>query len=1644
MRNGIFSAQGSKDSAVLFVAGDNKMKDHTNRTNTIRRAHKMFMALLIALTMMISSAVPGVSAFAANNNDTVRVATYDQLQEALEETKGVKEIVVDPQAAVDEGEVVYSVEGDENNNAFYIGFDEALTVSDDITITSADDVDVYFARSDSFRNDQDKPALLNIESEGKLNLDGFITMTGEEVATTFYEANEVNPAEFVFSVKSKDGTGEDNEVWNSDQALKGGFYIQNNGGEYTLGDDVVMKDINLADDVEDAEQIHEEEKTTSADEEEVVEEKSADAAEEEVKAATEEATQEETTQEEEVVVAPTPKRLMKNSLMSTTPTRGTTPITTFSDLKTALANGTSPIVLDATFTKDGKNYFPISEPLTVNNNVVIQTKDNKEIIFARSDKFKPEAETPAMFNVVSGGDLTLSNQVVMSGIEVKMPEKVNVKLSTGNAYLGIGKYGVMDQLKAVSSGAKEFSVNNGGFLTYYDGTKTCTFRYNFLTSDQNNAGEQDFRVKAVKKDGTLEEGYVTSLEEGKTYVAVVKILKHRPDNTTYYEENFMTSDGNSLSISTNRNNAVTFTATPSGGQNNVNYVVNPKTGNEAWTKEEVKEGGYFIHATNGGKVTINNNVYLQDIKTTADVEKAAPVYIGSGSVFTMNGGFIQGNTIGYAAVDPTVEAKSDKAVVQYSGDPNGGVRQFVRGKDMTNTAGGIIFDGQNTEGYIYGGSITKNQADVGGILVKNGATVTFGTDGSTSITNPSIDNNIGFHHAGAVQVESGGTVTMWSGQLSENVAWHRGGAVWATEFGTTGYVDSKANPGNRHDGGNFIMNGGYVSNNFAFVRGGGINVESNGVILNGGDITGNKCKSLGGAIYVEGDTPNYSYTLVIKNGDIRNNKAVGAKKDGDLDKKLVNNELKPGSDYARSGHHNDDDFAGNGSGNGGGVWLCPMGGTSIFATRESTSPEDPGARVNIFGNSADVKGGDFYLHGGKGYALLQNLSGFWKSGSTEIGTIPAEGKVFSGPMGMWNATDDLQNTGIKIYGNRSRNGGAIAANGTVVLGETQHVYRFETELELEKNWADELKAAGVTEPVTIELKYLYNGTPYTLKGADAKEYKITVDIDNLAGGEEGDVIFRDGQWKAKALLPPVIYHEGNPNQPVELYRILKGDGTDINNYYNLSTVKGIEDLYNDLGDNGGSLKVHWSDNFIISETANGIGKTYKVTQVADPEAVITKKTNDGAGDIKVHFSSITIGQTIKNTLNTTDVTLKKTDLDAPAKGLKGAEFTLYKAGVANYMFVKGSRDADGTENQNKVSTADIKKTATSGDNGQIKFEKLTPGPYLLFETKVAPGYEVPKSPWFMFIDNAGQVSVTKMKDSIQGKLKVGNDMIDNYPYDPANLDTWVLNKYWAKDWFKVTSESWTIVNDAHQNAKDTDVEVSESVTADDAGEIIILNGNPKTANITLTNELFKLYKYNDDKSTVLGGTRFIMYGATVDGSKTKLTRGKNQTGGSGAFVTSNSSNGLIDISSLIKLAISSSQGTDPGKNITALSGKRLLLLYEDEPKDGYIKPKTPWLIVMNENSNEILEVREYKDRNSDDTVWDYADFNKVIWAYNGSSDNIRTSTIGDRMLTNTKVYNLPKAGGMGTYWFMIIGAMMMGFALTAGFTKMNLLKLLRR
>ena len=87
---------------------------------------------------------------------------------------------------------------------------------------------------------------------------------------------------------------------------------------------------------------------------------------------------------------------------------------------------------------------------------------------------------------------------------------------------------------------------------------------------------------------------------------------------------------------------------------------------KVWKADEIPGSdyrGYFIN-NNGGKVTINTGVTLKGLTTEGNVSKVAPVYNGNRATFTMNGGSITNNRVGY---DPD-PGWSDKSVVQYNQD----------------------------------------------------------------------------------------------------------------------------------------------------------------------------------------------------------------------------------------------------------------------------------------------------------------------------------------------------------------------------------------------------------------------------------------------------------------------------------------------------------------------------------------------------------------------------------------------------------------------------------------------------------------------------------------------------------------------------------------------------------------------------------------------------------------------------------------------------------------------------------------------------------------------------------------------------------------------------------------------------------------
>lgn len=1634
------------------------------------RARAFFLSLVMAMTVLTVTGIAGMNVYAETG--TVYVATYDQLREALEDTQGVKTIVVDPQAAEEDGEVTYTVENDEDNGAFYIGFDGPLTVSHDITITTADDVDVFFARSDSFRRDQGKPALFNIDRTGSLELDGLITMTGEEVTTAY------NDREFVFSIKSRDGTGEDNDAWNRGQVLQGGFYIQNNGGEYNLGEDVILEDFHTTDDVEGVEPIFEKETNSLFG----------------AKKSDEEATEE---KEEETVVAPAPKRLMKSAAPQQrnggtpnyTPndTTDTKTVATSAQLEAALndpavttiiVDPTGALALDQVQNKDAngninpqepnvvgnKFYLPVDKPLTIaqnstnNRTVTIKTKedangDPKEAIIARSDLFTPSSTNPGIFNVPKGVTLTLDSNITMTGDKVTSKYKdgtnssydpgktyvaatvapVEVTSDTGNLYLGASTStaGNFDLKVFNSATGYKFEIGDDGRLICYKPESTtpeyikCDNNWTLrLTTDStagSSMGDKDLRVRDLSGNN------IEKLEANQTYVLY---------NTNY--NCYLKNENGSLKRANDIDDATKFKAgggSGAGSSGSANsgqaykkvtfdYTVESTT----WKASDIPGTdyrGFFINAADGGTVKIQGNVTLQNLKTktalkSGSVEKfghtysepytddtvtnVAPIYIGAGSTLEMSGGEIKNNRVGYGALE-----SDSSSSIQWLNNK--------LGKDTypSNTAGGIIVSGTKATATINGtAKITNNQADAGGLIVKDGALVTMDS------ANAEISSNIGWHHSGGVLVENNGTFRLQNGKINDNIAWGKGGAVWATEWGTNAWVrwasypNSIKNTEARQAGGNFIMTGGELKRNFAFMRGGAIEVESNGVQLVGGTIAENKCKSLGGGIYIEGDSPVYTYGLVLQEGYISGNTAVQGADATNLDKGIKDNELHHYSDkpYPANGgakYHYDADFAGwDADGDGGGVWLCSMGGTSIFT---SSGPDENNVKYEVIidENNADRSGDDFFVSAKKGSALIQHLNGTWYyDGGKEVEKIDAaQGRIITGRKGLYNGTDPIYEggPGIQIIDNMARDGGGIACNGTVVLGKAENIYRYEAELEFQKIW-DRVQAHNVT----IGLYYHYDETAdaenkcklndkctnedhwHQLTANDGNtenastKYEITLgpgsssaNTNDQRNPDATNVIYKVGQdneYKAKASIPAYTKHDG---VDVPLFKIKK-NGT--NDFYNLENKQDRIALYNYIDTNKGSdgfatLDIVWNLKLVESGGENYTTTLSPLTAKGKASITNTVSVSDSAGkevdSFQVFFSTFTFGQTLTNSPSATSVTLTKVSADNTNKAIRGTKFIVAEI----------SRDDEGTdrvspdfrvahdagawnpssENTSK-SILDVAQRDESGSlkiyessaDGTFTVNNLTPGKrYFLFEYEPTAGYEAVSTPWLLDVVSNDEVSVL----AIDPEANLNGDSAINKVKRNVQGNGDYLDEFGVKN--GGTSSHNHVKNSVYRTYWPTDWFYNTT----NNGKTIGSAKNEVTDKKLRNNAAdIKILKTAKNGTTPVQGAKFAFTDVAVDDND-KLNFGKGgmiktSQNDAKAIIVSSNQQGEISLKDIIKALRNTSNGEVQGYHINAEEIN--LLMFEVEAPGIYKMDNSPWLININREG--VVTIKEYKDRNA--------------------------------------------------------------------------------
>lgn len=1270
-------------------------------------------------------------------------------------------------------------------------------------------------------------------------------------------------------------------------------------------------------------------------------------------------------------------------------------------------------------------YLPVDEPLTVNRAVTIKSSNNKEVRIARSSNFAATNEKPAIFNVTGTGNLTLSGNVTMTGEQVTVefdegqaqtvgqPRKVH--LSAGEKKLGT----ISDLNLKLASNATSlpFWLDNNGYLhSKKDGTeyyiRSWNGNYNLLAYSEGYP-----HLKICDTNG----GTVKNLAPNGQYV-----LFFERNGTTYY----LVSD-NSINGGFNKTTTIAeatiVTASSISGETQTgtaqeyipphfNFTINKKDGSSnnetVWTKNEIKEGGYFIHS-NGGKVALGSGVTLQGLITANDAKNAAPVYIGgnggqpaanSADHFTMNGAVIKNNRVGYVPTDAQEAEWSSWMVKKYG--TNLDIEGVVEGNAMTNTAGGIIFAG-GAKATITSGEISKNRADVGAILIKDNSYVVMNGNESTT----KIINNVGFHHAGAAQVEDGGTLLMNGGTMSDNVAWYKGGAVWATEWGTNGYADldwnthpfpTLRNEAKRTPGGNFVMNGGSLKNNIAFKRAGAIEVESNGVTLVKGEISGNITRSLGGAIYVEGDNTTYTYTLAIENGYIVNNTAATASRssayNGIIEVYLDGN---GNIDRTKTKESHDHDFSmWSAAGNGGGVWLCPRGGTASFT----------GQNVIIDNNKKERSGTDLFLQPGYGSVMLQQMAGTWKNESTKQ-TVSTDG-VYNGPLPLingsagadFNVPANASTTGILIKDNYARDGGGIAANGTVLFGTPKDIYRYDARVDVVKTWDN--VPASEREPISIKVGYMNASGQFVAldtallkddgngSGTDSQDIVITLDGQNGQNGDFSDSILAEttsnknaDTWTGYVTVPAAINGEA-------LYKFETPAISQLNNIPSGSFTANEVAAYNELTELDPSKSSHLkyiyyiakyypallkvkagTSKIVIRETNTKYEATYNLNLQVDQSkinitSVPTQLIEPASGTVhktfNTHFTSITAGVGLTNKLRETSVEFTKVaaDSNTQQKWIKGAKFIVAEIsldGSGDFRVVgqPGEWNPTPDSNKNKTILDVAEKDAsgnmavyTSGNDGKTTITKLRPGKrYLMFELEPQAGFETVGSPWILDAAADGTVSILAIDPDAQfnnqsaiGKVKRKRNGVDR-----------------LQDF---------IVND-QSNASPQDKGNSVYRTYWPSGWFYERNGdnlgspkNPVTDKRVKNNTAqLKITKVDEsDETQKLAGAKFVF--ADVGWNNTQKTEiyaadaGIIRNSAGQPVIVTSGSDGSIDLASVINELRPEGNIGKVGQARALYDGKIALLMFEVKPANVHQLKTVPWLVLIDREGK--VEVREHE------------------------------------------------------------------------------------
>ncbi len=317
---------------------------------------------------------------------------------------------------------------------------------------------------------------------------------------------------------------------------------------------------------------------------------------------------------------------------------------------------------------------------------------------------------------------------------------------------------------------------------------------------------------------------------------------------------------------------------------------------------------------NAGTVTLSGNASVQD-GTPAANSSVIDTH-GAGAVFIVKGGSVRNNTVNGANVG-TVEIGGGARFEMSGGSISG--NKWTTGTAYASTPGVLLYN--NASGTISGGYINNNTGCRGtGVLLYgyDDVRTSFTTTGGYIQNNTgesTYDSNDVVNASGAVYVVNNAEFNMSGGTISGNTGYSGGGVT---------VVDGKVQNGSGSwEDTEFNMTAGAITGNRANGSGGGVYSYSDGVTLSGGSITGNSAGNHGG-VYSEGNFDNYS-TMHIYNALVTNNTAN----------------------------------------QGGGLWYCVTGSTTVYVHEGCT----------VYENTAKEAGDDFVIGGessGKYTATLAN------------------------------------------------------------------------------------------------------------------------------------------------------------------------------------------------------------------------------------------------------------------------------------------------------------------------------------------------------------------------------------------------------------------------------------------------------------------------------------------------------------------------------------------------------------------------------------------------------------------------------------------------------------------------------------------------